>query len=392
MMAPPALPLHRHQSSLEGIIDFSSCQPLSESHRASAIRRFYHVINHFDSEDVKRGQDQYDRVKLVRFTYEYSTNQESKDNVLIAVFEFLKLSASSEEDIDFEDATYREQLKAHLYKFADYLVDNFFLPLKASTKKTPQPTPASHSAVMKTQRQGHIFSGTPERLANLRGACLIRDRYRCVISRRFDSAEALKRSRRPGGWNEALDQDGAPLLGQKFARLEVAHIIPHSLTQLNSSRELNPSKVAALAILNMFDSGVAFLIEGVGIDRPGNALTLSHDLHMSFGDFQVYFEAVDGQPHTYRIDTFLPPGLEENVPVTRTLYLTEDRTIDPPLPRLLAVHRAIAHILHLSAAGEYIDHILWDADEYGIRSDGSTELDRLVKLRLDDWALGKVHG
>ncbi|KAK2930481.1 hypothetical protein FoTM2_010822 [Fusarium oxysporum f. sp. vasinfectum] len=167
-MAPPALPLHRHQSSLEGIIDFSSRQPLSESHRASAIRRFYHVINHFDSEDVKRGQDQYDRVKLVRFTYEYSTNQESKDNVLIAVFEFLKLSVSSEEDIDFQDATYREQLKAHLYKFADYLVDNFFLPLKASTKKTPQPTPASHSAVMKTQRQGHIFSGTPERLANLR--------------------------------------------------------------------------------------------------------------------------------------------------------------------------------------------------------------------------------
>ncbi|KAG4282253.1 hypothetical protein FPRO04_13329 [Fusarium proliferatum] len=238
MMAPPALPLHRHQSSLEGIIDFSSRQPLSESHRASAVRRFYHVINRFDSEDVKRGQDQYDRVKLVRFTYEYSTNQESKDNVLIAVFEFLKLPVSSEEDIDFEDATYREQLKAHLYKFADYLVDNFFLPLKASTKKTPQPTPASHSAVMKTQRQGHIFSGTPERLANLRGACLIRDRYRCVISRRFDSAEALKRSRRPGGWNEALDQDGAPLLGQKFARLEVAHIIPHSLTQLNSSREL----------------------------------------------------------------------------------------------------------------------------------------------------------
>ncbi|KAG8670770.1 hypothetical protein FPOAC1_004004 [Fusarium poae] len=271
MMAPPALPLHRHQSSLEGIIDFSSRQPLSESHRASAIRRFYHVINHFDSEDVKRGQDQYDRVKLVRFTYEYSTNQESKDNVLIAVFEFLNLSVSSEEDIDFEDVTYREQLKAHLYKFADYLVDNFFLPpVKASTKKTPQPTPASHSAVMKTQRQNHIFSGTPERLANLR-------------------AEALKRSRRPGGWNEALDQDSAPLLGQKFARLEVAHIIPHSLTQLNSSRELNPSKIAALAILNMFDSGVAFLIEGVGIDRPGNALTLSHDLHMSFGDFQLSF-------------------------------------------------------------------------------------------------------
>jgi hypothetical protein len=127
-MVPPALPLHRHQSSLEGIIDFSSREPLSESHRASAIRRFYQVIKHFDGNNIKRGQDQYDRVKLVRFTYEYSTNQVSKDNVLIAVFEFLKLSISSEEDIDFEDATYRGQLKTHLYEFADYLIDNFFLP------------------------------------------------------------------------------------------------------------------------------------------------------------------------------------------------------------------------------------------------------------------------
>lgn len=130
-MAPPALPLHRHQSSLEGIIDFSSREPLSESHRASAIRRFYQVINYFDGNDTKRGQNQYDKVKLVLFTYEYSTNQVSKDNVLIAVFEFLKLSISAEEDIDFKDATYRSELKNHLYEFADYLIDNFFLPRMA---------------------------------------------------------------------------------------------------------------------------------------------------------------------------------------------------------------------------------------------------------------------
>jgi hypothetical protein len=105
-MVPPALPFHRHQSSLEGIIDFSSREHLSESSRASATRRFYQVIKHFNGNDIKRGQGQYDRVKLVRFTYEYSTNQVSKDNVLIAVFEFLKLSISSEEDIDFADATY----------------------------------------------------------------------------------------------------------------------------------------------------------------------------------------------------------------------------------------------------------------------------------------------
>ncbi|KAF4979686.1 hypothetical protein FZEAL_4145 [Fusarium zealandicum] len=355
-MASPAIPLHRHQSSLEGIIDFSLRETLSKAHRVSALRRFYQVINYFDSNDNKRGPDQYDRVKLVRLTYEYSISQVSKDNVLIAAFDFLKLSISSEEDINFEDVTYRLEMQSHLYEFADYLIDNFFLPLKASTKKTPQPTPSSHSAVAKTQRQGHVFSGTPERLASLRGACLIRDRHRCVISRKFDKAEALKRFQHDG--SKAVDQDGVPLADpeQRFDYLEVAHVLPHSLTQLNSSKELDSSKVAALAILNMFDSGVAHLIEGVDIDR-----------------------------------TFLPPGLAEDVPVTRALFLTEDKSIDPPSPRLLAVHRAIAHILHLSAAGDYIDDILRDVGEFGIRSDGSTDLSRLLKLRLG-WAVGEVHG
>ncbi|RSL71270.1 hypothetical protein CEP53_001527 [Fusarium sp. AF-6] len=389
-MAPPALPLHRHRSSLEGIIDFSSRPPLSVDDRASATRRFYQVINHFDSNDIGQNHDQYDRVKLVRFTYEYSISEESRSNLLVALFEFLNLSPSAHEDIDFDDSTHRAELQAGLDEFADYLVDNFFLPLKASTKKTPQPTPASHSAVMRTQRQGHVFSGTPERIASLRGACLIRDRHRCVVSRKFDKAEALRRYRRHDE-TEPRDQDGAPLEGQSFAYLEVAHILPHSLTRLGSSGELNPSKVAALAILNMFDSGAAYLVEGVDIDRPGNALTLTQNLHISFGDFQVFFEPIGNEPHTYRIDTFLPPGLEEDVPVTRTLYLTEDRSIDPPSPRLLAIHRAIAHILHLSAAGEYIDKILSDADEHGIRSDGSTELHRLLQFRLQDWAVGQVH-
>ncbi|CAG1986080.1 unnamed protein product [Fusarium graminearum] len=138
----------------------------------------------------------------------------------------------------------------------------------------------------------------------------------------------------------------------------------------------------------MFDNGVAHLIEGVDIDRPTNALTLTLSHHVSFGDFRVYFEPV-GETHKYRIGTFLPAGLAEDVPVTRTLF-TEDRSIDPPSARLLAVHRAIAHILHLSAAGDYIDHVLRDVDEFGIRADGSTDLSRLLKLRLGD-APGKGH-
>ena len=72
-------------------------------------------------------------------------------------------------------------------------------------------------------------------------------------------------------------------------------------------------------------------------------------------------------------------------PLFRTLYLTTTRTIDPPSPRLLAVHRAIARILHLSAAGGYINRILEDLDKKDTKTDASTELGHLVELRLGGW-------
>lgn len=143
----------------------------------------------------------------------------------------------------------------------------------------------------------------------------------------------------------------------------------------------------------MFDDGVIHFIEGTDIDRPRNALTLTHSMHLFFGDFQVFFEPVPHvDPHTYRIGSFLPGFVQRNqgLPVTRTLYLSDNRTIDPPSPRLLALHRAIAYILHFSAAGEYIDKLLRDMDGQAVLADGSTELDRLVRLGLSGWLDNQV--
>lgn len=38
--------------------------------------------------------------------------------------------------------------------------------------------------------------------------------------------------------NEALDDSGISLQGQSFEALEVAHILPHSLTRVNASSQL----------------------------------------------------------------------------------------------------------------------------------------------------------
>lgn len=99
--------------------------------------------------------------------------------------------------------------------------------MKVAVGQTPQPSPNFHSAVERLQ-QGE-FVGTPERLSTLRGACLIRDRHRCVITRKFDYLEAQKRSKDD---QDALDDDGEPLT-PSLAILEVAHILPHSLMALS---------------------------------------------------------------------------------------------------------------------------------------------------------------
>jgi hypothetical protein len=140
----------------------------------------------------------------------------------------------------------------------------------------------------------------------------------------------------------------------------------------------------------MFDEGVVHLIDGTDIDHSRNAITLTHDFHQLFGGFEVYFES-QNEPHSYRIDSTSKGILRHRIfPVERSLFLTDSRTIDPPSPRLLAVHSAIAHILYLSAAGRYIDSILEDLDKGDISADGSTPLGLLATLRFQGWWDGQI--
>ncbi|UPL03053.1 hypothetical protein LCI18_013987 [Fusarium solani-melongenae] len=104
----PASALHRHQSSFEGIIDYSLRPSLSSAHRASASRRFYQLINHFDGD--KGSNDKYDELKLVRYTYEFSISQESKDHVLYALFASIAIPILVDEDIDLSDSTREAEL------------------------------------------------------------------------------------------------------------------------------------------------------------------------------------------------------------------------------------------------------------------------------------------
>ncbi|KAK5989035.1 hypothetical protein PT974_10533 [Cladobotryum mycophilum] len=353
-------------ASLEELIIFSSDPPIEDDERIQARTRFYGILKHYENGASIMLNGQYSRTKLLQLTYEYAISDKSKDSVLRAFFNAVGLSMNEQDDdVDLSTKETEDRILSKLIGFADFLIDNFFF--LASTKRTPQLSPAYHSAVQRARAGGQSFTGTSARLKSLRGDCLVRDRHRCVISRRFDQAQAVKRMQKAA--NDARDDDNGLLTGEVFETLEVAHILPHSLMKSNPGSELDGSRAAALKILNMFDSDVVHLIDGP----------------------EIYFEPVGDAPNTYKMDTFLPyAALNHLLPVTRSLFVTEERTIDPPSPRLLAIHRAIAHIPHLSAAGAYIDKILEDKEEQDVRVDGSTPLGRLVQLRMDGWWDGRV--
>ncbi|OJJ71069.1 hypothetical protein ASPBRDRAFT_127030 [Aspergillus brasiliensis CBS 101740] len=322
---------------------------------------------------------------FLRFLFIYiygnlETTDEAADNNQAAALYYLESFADGG-----MDPSKSMRMKGAIESFAEYIVDNFLLPFRASSAKTPQATPTALSS-----SQTPTQMSTTQRVSVLRKACLVRDHHRCVISRKFDIVEARKRSKEDE--NNCKDDDENLLNSEVrdgFQYLEVAHILPHNLTTMAQGEiELSESKSNVFRILDMFDPGLSHRLEGANIDRPGNALTLTHEYHRLFGEFRIFFEPTGEDSHEYRIDSLEDCPFLRNplLPVIRTLSLSPNQTIDPPDSRLLRVHCAIAHIMKLSGAGEYIEKVVRDMeDEVDVKADGSTPLGHIIGLRLDGW-------
>ena len=142
----------------------------------------------------------------------------------------------------------------------------------------------------------------------------------------------------------------------------------------------------------MFDNGVVeSLLNGTLIDEPANALTLTHGLHKKFGLFNITFKPTQAY-NSYTVD-FIDdqerkfwPGIE--LPATCSFNHLPNQL--RPSHRLLALHHAIAKIMHLSGAGECVDSILHDLEATIVRADGGTDLGTLVQFGLARNHLGVV--
>lgn len=140
--------------------------PLTKDARIQATERFHQIVEHFTSSDLD--STSYNRPRLVGLVYRYSTPLKSKDNVLRAFFRAVELPMEGGA-VDFSHEKHTETLRSRVAGFAEHLVNNFFMPLRASTARTPQPTPHYRSATLTSSSRD--FIGTPERLSTLRGDC-----------------------------------------------------------------------------------------------------------------------------------------------------------------------------------------------------------------------------
>lgn len=115
---------HRHQSSLEGLIDFGALQPLftDADERERATARFHHIIGHLEAMD--RPGKPYNRPALVRLTFEYARSVESQDRFLAFFFQSLAIGML---DGDLDDETCAD-LRDPVFEVAKFLMTNFFLP------------------------------------------------------------------------------------------------------------------------------------------------------------------------------------------------------------------------------------------------------------------------
>ncbi|KAH7204889.1 uncharacterized protein BKA55DRAFT_530996, partial [Fusarium redolens] len=75
-------------------------------------------------------------------------------------------------------------------------------------------------------------------------------------------------------------------------------------------------KVAVLAILNMFNNNITYLIKGINNNYLFNTLILTLSYYISFSNFYIYFKPIRDILYIYYIGMFLLPSLIEDILIT----------------------------------------------------------------------------
>ena len=139
----------------------------------------------------------------------------------------------------------------------------------------------------------------------------------------------------------------------------------------------------------MFDLTTETMIRHEKIDTPENMMLLTHNLYDCFGQFQIYFNHIEGNQYNVKSwdEIMNPPDLPRRV----TLRKHGNSTADLPLHGLLKTHKAIGKILNVSGAAEAVERLFRELDEKTIDGSSNTSLGDMVGLQLSRTGDIQVH-
>src|ERR1700733_2343636 len=145
-----AQPHHRHQASLESVIDFSNTTAsLSTTERSQATLTFDRIINYSSSHEPPKlpgdAGREYERAKLIKLIYDHAISDAGRDSILRYFLTYLVTNSTELEEfprvlsnvIDFDEwsVSKKGSIVERVQYFADHLVDGFFIPRGSHSPK-----------------------------------------------------------------------------------------------------------------------------------------------------------------------------------------------------------------------------------------------------------------
>ncbi|GBE87626.1 hypothetical protein SCP_1103030 [Sparassis crispa] len=256
-----------------------------------------------------------------------------------------------------------------LAALAQFYEDHFIRVFKSA--KGPTPTVSMHpsrpSFDLTAEEKNLLLKEAPQDHRAAKLLCLIRDNYRCVVTGKYDAST----------YKSMRLKDKTFISPAPVGYTELAHIIAESTnTNIQGGGSKRKYAASAWAVLERFGrvNVVDDELNGEGIHRLPNVMTMSLDAHRAFDNLDIWFEEIGND--RYRLcaesNTILAAaGVDINNPVVQ--LTTTDVDLHLPDARLLRLLATCAKVSRLSGAGEYIDAILRDMEELKVlASDGGS--------------------
>jgi len=211
------------------------------------------------------------------------------------------------------------------------------LPVKRAYAHKEPPV-SEHSTPTIEQSERHAEHIPHNRPADFRPMLMARDQSRCVVT---------------GAWEVHVPMNGPHTF------LEAAHIIRRAIfVDRQTSEDFLP---ATLDILKNFASLSDIETEVLTsiIDTPQNGMMLDVRWHLYFDHLEWCLLPTE-TVHKYSVHFFKAERAPSDYLPPMTVVFADHSKEEIPLPnaKLIAIHAAVAHVLHMSGAGKELDKIL----------------------------------